>query len=602
MVLVSDDMYSGSSFGVIGPVSTYCRQPQERVFQEINERLRQVIVHPDSAGLGQSEPEIFNLSYYLPNYDSDIRPCSPPNDTCRCNGLDFLTRARQYAKPALFTRLAEGRLWWNYQGHANKRVLSHEGFYANSYQGYGDDKDLLQNYGKPFLFTAFSCHPNEFGNYQENAVTNGGPSIGEDLVNLPDRGAIASWASTGFELLPSSNTRHLNVEFARSLFDDPPRDPQAFDPVGGARVVLGEVITKAVIDYFPGPSFYERDVMMSYNLLGDPATRITVGSPQAIFRANGTPVTDGVPVRLFTIGDSLRIEGDLVSNARIDTAWVERIEGSSVVATALTDSLSPAFPDITDASGGGRRYRVVYRTHLTAGTYTYRFRTMDRYGTPGRFDAAFRFETQFSAEGGIIKDGDVVGPNAAFSYLVLSPGPLDPPENYLALFLNGQQLSFTATPANNDQSKREWILTWTHAPYPDGNYRLDLDVGGGRAATHAFQVKSRLEIQNPLAFPNPFNDERGTVFSFYLESDRPSKVMVRVYAISGRLIYERALSGVPTGYQQIPWNGADAEGRSLANGVYFYRLVADNGVSSTRYEGRLVKLTKPHNVSEEQAP
>jgi hypothetical protein len=342
--------------------------------------------------------------------------------------------------------------------------------------------------------------------------------------------------------------------------------------------------------------------MMSYNLLGDPATRITVGSPQAIFRANGTPVTDGVPVRLFTIGDSLRIEGDLVSNARIDTAWVERIEGSSVVATALTDSLSPAFPDITDASGGGRRYRVVYRTHLTAGTYTYRFRTMDRYGTPGRFDAAFRFETQFSAEGGIIKDGDVVGPNAAFSYLVLSPGPLDPPENYLALFLNGQQLSFTATPANNDQSKREWILTWTHAPYPDGNYRLDLDVGGGRAATHAFQVKSRLEIQNPLAFPNPFNDERGTVFSFYLESDRPSKVMVRVYAISGRLIYERALSGVPTGYQQIPWNGADAEGRSLANGVYFYRLVADNGVSSTRYEGRLVKLTKPHNVSEEQAP
>jgi len=308
-------------------------------------------------------------------------------------------------------------------------------------------------------------------------------------------------------------------------------------------------------------------------------------------------------VRLFTIGDSLRIEGDLVSNARIDTAWVERIEGSGVVATALTDSLAPAFPDNTDASRGGRRYRVVYRTHLTAGTYTYRFRTIDRYGTPGQFDVVFRFETQLSAEGGVIHDGDVIGPNAALSYLLLSPSPLlPPPATDMALFLNGQPLSFTAAPANNDQSGREWVLTWTHTPYPDGNYRLDLDVMGARAATHSFQVKSQLQLQNPLAFPNPFNDERGTVFSFYLESDRPSKVMVRVYSISGRMIYERALSGVPTGYQQIQWNGLDAEGRSLANGVYFYRLVADNGASSTRYEGRLVKLTKPHNVSEEQAP
>jgi hypothetical protein len=602
MVLLSDDQYSGNIFGVIDLTSTYCRSGQESVFRTINDRCRSIIL--DEAGLGQSEPEVLNMSYYLPNSPADLTPCSQFPDTCRCRGTDFITRCRATAQPALFTRLAEGRLWWNFQGHANETVLSHEAIYANGFNNLPDDKDALQNYGKPFLFSAFSCHPNAFAHYRENRAPPGGPSLGEEMVVLADRGAIASWASTGFESLPTSSTRHVNVTFARALFSDPPREPQAFDPVGGARVVLGEVISKAVIDYWPGPgSSSERDVMISYNLLGDPATRVTVGSPQAVFRANGVPVTDGVPVRLFTIGDSLRIEGDLVSNARIDTAWVERIEGSNPpVATALTDSLTPAFPDTTDASGGGRRYHVVYRTHLTAGTYTYRFRTVDRYGTPGRFDAAFRFETQFSAEGGVIRDGDVVGPNAAFSYLVLSPAPLNDPVNELALFLNGQRLTFVATPYNNDQSKREWVLTWTHGPYPDGNYRLDLDVMGVRAATHTFQVKSQFAMQNPLAFPNPFNDERGTVFSFYLESDRPSKVMLRVYTISGRVIYERVLSGVPTGYQQIQWNGKDAEGGSLANGVYFYRLVADNGSSSTRYEGRLVKLTKPHNVTEEQAP
>src|SRR5262249_34002701 len=193
-----------------------------------------------------------------------------------------------------------------------------------------------------------------------------------------------SWASTGFELLPSTGAMHINLTFARALFVDPPRIPMPFDPVGGARVALGDVIAKAEVDFrnvdlmppqMPPNSPNEWDVAITYNLLGDPGTLLTVGSPQAVFLANRNAVTDGVPVRLFTIGDTLHIEGDLVSNARIDPAWVERIEGGTTAAASVIDSLTPAFPDTTDASGGGRRYHVVYRTRLTAGTYTYRFRT-----------------------------------------------------------------------------------------------------------------------------------------------------------------------------------------------------------------------------------
>ena len=603
MVLFSDDAYSGNTFGVIGTPSTYCFQSGELVFKAINTHIRSIIL--DEAGLSQSEPELFNLADYLePHTAADTAACSPPGTSCRCDGRSFITRARQNATPALFTRLAEGRLWWNFQGHANETVLSHEAFYANNYNGLPDDKDALQNYGKPFIFTAFSCHPNAFGHYRENATFPAGPSLGEDMVNLADRGAIASWASSGFELLPSQETKHININFARALFSDPPRDPQLYDLEGGARVVLGEVISKAELLYAdsvtkpPPVSTYERDVMISYNLLGDPATRVTIGAPQAVFKANQTPVTDGVPVRLFTIGDSLRIEGDLVSNARIDTVFVEFINGSSTTAVAATDSLTPAFPDTTKASGGGRRYHIVFRTRLTVGSYTYRFRTVDRYGTPGRFDAVFRFETHLVSTGGYVRDGDVVGPNAALTLLLLSPSPLNPATD-LALKLDNQPLTITATPANNDLSGREWNLTWNYGPYSDGSHQLDLSVGGVHAATHTFQVKSQLVIQNPLAFPNPFNDEKGTVFSFYLETDRPSKVLLRIYTIAGRMIYERVTSVAAAGYQQIPWNGLDAEGASLANGVYFYRITADNGASSSRYEGRLVRLRKPTHVSDE---
>jgi hypothetical protein len=157
-------------------------------------------------------------------------------------------------------------------------------------------------------------------------------------------------------------------------------------------------------------------------------------------------VTDGEPVRLFTIGDTLRIEGDLVSNARIDNVWVERIVGTiSDRPIAATDSLTPSFPDTTDASGGGRRYHIVFRTLLTAGSYTYRFHTTDRYGTAGQFDAVFSFETQLSSAGGIVRNGDVVGPNAALTLLLLSPSPLVPATD-LALTLDNQRLTINAGP------------------------------------------------------------------------------------------------------------------------------------------------------------
>ncbi|HEY2954456.1 MAG TPA: C25 family cysteine peptidase [Candidatus Eisenbacteria bacterium] len=605
MVLVADDMYSGQTFFGGSAVSTdYCRRTGEVVFRLISEKCRSIVLN--DAGLGQSDPEVFNISYYVPNYPSDLVGCTQ-RDTCRCDATAIVNRSRAFAKPALFQRLAEGRLWWNFQGHANERVLSHEAFYSNGYQGMGDDKDQLANDGKPFLFTAFSCHPNAFGRYQENSNTRQGPPLGEDLVLLPNRGAIASWASSGFELLPSSGTRHINVAFARALFDTLPIDSTAFDPTRGARPLLGEVISKAEVEYLrpynrPTGSPDEWNVMISYNLLGDPATRISLGAVQSILFANQTPVTNGVPVRLFTIGDTLRLEGDLVSNARIDSIWIERIEGGGTVVVPRGDyTLSPPFPDVTYASSGGAHYHVVYRTTLARGSYTYRFRTLDRYGVAGQFDAVFRFETTLRAEGGVVRDGDVLSPSANLSILLLSPSPLVP-ANDLALTLNGTPVLFRADPANNDQSGREWILSWTHDPYPEGGYRLELSVRGSLSATHTFRVTSRLQLQNALAFPNPFNDTGGTVFSFYLESDRLAKVLLRVYAISGRMIYERTLSAVPAGYQQIPWDGKDAEGRELGNGVYFYRLEVENGVASSRFLGRLVKLKKPRHVTEDLAP
>ena len=102
-----------------------------------------------------------------------------------------------------------------------------------------------------------------------------------------------------------------------------------------------------------------------------------------------------------------------------------------------------------------------------------------------------------------------------------------------------------------------------------------------------------------MAFPNPFDDELGVRFSFYLVSTAPADVLLRVFTVSGRLVYERHEHALDPVYHQLAWDGRDAEGQKLANGIYFFKLLARNSSGSTVYEGRLVKLRKPRRAAPE---
>ena len=498
--------------------------------------------------------------------------------------------------PLLFSRLNAGVLWWNYQGHANQLVLSHEGFYRND--GYTQDWRNFLNDGRPFLFSAFSCHANAFADASE-ADPRIGPCLGENMVTLPSRGAIASWASTGFEIVPSSGIYHLNVEFARSLFSNPPHDDELGRGVAdhGARVVLGEAIALTMFNYLPAviASGSERGVGLTYNLLGDPATRLWVGAPQITVTANGQPVTSGEPVRLATGGDALRLEADMVSNVRIDSIAVLVRDGQGT--TRLTPdqyTITPAFPDTAAGGQGGRHYHLGLVSTLTVGRRIYTLRITDRFGVNSSFDVVFDFQTQLFAGGVPLQPNDLVASDASLSLLVLSPGTLDP--DSLHLTVDGASQPFTHQPARGDQTGRQFLLTWDHAPYADGAHVLRLAAPGGLADELRFQVLSRFALRDALAFPNPFDDDLGTRFVFTLTGGTAADVLVRVFAASGRVVYQAHADGLAPGHHEIPWDGTDAEGQRLANGVYFYRLVAHGPEGTSSYEGRLVKLRRPRRT------
>ena len=228
LLLSADDDYSDASLQPGGVGVEHCRRPEEQVFRGISETIASIVT--DQAGLRRTVVEKF----YLENEIGSVGCTNPPSCTCR-DIYAAKSATRNGPTPRLLSRLGAGCLWWNFQGHANAYVLSHEDLYVNDGDGPADDKNRLVNDFKPFLFSAFSCHANAFA--KAGDLPTGGAALGEELVTRPRSGAIASWASSGFEILPSSASSHINVMLARTMFLGPPHDD--YFGGNGARVLLG---------------------------------------------------------------------------------------------------------------------------------------------------------------------------------------------------------------------------------------------------------------------------------------------------------------------------------------------------------------------------
>jgi hypothetical protein len=78
-------------------------------------------------------------------------------------------------------------------------------------------------------------------------------------------------------------------------------------------------------------------------------------------------------------------------------------------------------------------------------------------------------------------------------------------------------------------------------------------------------------------YPNPFNPETSLRFSL----PQTGQVTVKVYNSLGQLVKVLADRIMSAGEQQLSWNGTDDSGRSVASGVYFYRIEF-GGLSETR--------------------
>jgi carboxyl-terminal processing protease len=102
------------------------------------------------------------------------------------------------------------------------------------------------------------------------------------------------------------------------------------------------------------------------------------------------------------------------------------------------------------------------------------------------------------------------------------------------------------------------------------NYAIDYLDG----LTSVNDTPSRLPetVQLYANYPNPFNPQ--TTISYYLP--KSMNVELTIYNIKGQEITTLVKGHREAGYNTIPWNSIDSQGRNVGSGVYFYKITADN--------------------------
>jgi PKD repeat protein len=79
-------------------------------------------------------------------------------------------------------------------------------------------------------------------------------------------------------------------------------------------------------------------------------------------------------------------------------------------------------------------------------------------------------------------------------------------------------------------------------------------------------------------YPNPFNPT--TIISFALPYS--SNVELEIFNIMGQKVTTLANRAYEAGVHSIEWHGVDANGRTVASGMYFYRLRTDRDVETRK--------------------
>ena len=213
------------------------------------------------------------------------------------------------------------------------------------------------------------------------------------------------------------------------------------------------------------------------------------------------------------------------------------------------------------------------------------------YGVFANFDVIspsieVNVENQEFTNGGYVSDTGI------FSFLFSDANGIDIFNEQIHILINNEEIDETKYAVNPS------LGNLTHLPV---KYQIDLEKGDYAMSVSAtdvnnnykeisfdFIVNDEFDVINFANYPNPIRsktidpvNENRTRFTYVLTDDADD-VKIKVYTVSGRLI--KTFKDLPNsvGYHEYPrsvfgWDCRDDEGVYVANGVYFYKIIAKRG-------------------------
>jgi len=610
VVMLSDDEWIKRSVPGVGPIA-HRRGCSETDFERSIVRASDIV---DAAFPGDLRAVRFLLREHSNRLCSSIpEHCAVGFDSLCINGLQrphvtggtevgFYQGATEgTVGKAMTDSVGDGALFLALQSHASRAVVADE-FIMSTLEA--PFTPAFRNDGKPFVFFGFGCHLNEYGVPSENGSTvSAGDALGERLVLVPSRGAVASYASTGFEYLQPNNAYHegmwnilFNKRYSR-LVGGGAVDSDTL----AARWRLSEIVE--ITEIVAGGS----DVIARYNLLGDPLLQLDAGVP----RVRVDRVTNGrlqANNRFFVEDPSLPLglEITLADEQGLDSLWVVKrfrsgpvVPIDSVTITARADTL----PQVR----AKRSVTVAFEVLVEGCDFDIVVGGRDLAGRVTEFVGGVIFDHRLLANGIEIEDGAVVDPRTAFRFEIGGCAPIPAPLP-LEVYVDGVLRTDVVTTA--DSAQVNWKADFT-ADLPPGAHTLRFVYEGNDLATYRLTIGT-FSLSEVLVFPNPMRRQhRVTRVYFHLGSPVAGGGF-RVMDLNGRTVLKRDLRtpgvvqsdvAVPPGgigsgtgqdethWNYIEWDGRDLTGDAVANGVYLYELsVHDQGGQTQRHRDKIVLM------------
>jgi len=522
------------------------------------------VAPPD--GLGDDGFEAVRV--YLSTY---LEPLSPPHDQLRSR-VEFSGHAETLALPDLLAAGSRGAALMHYQGHANDHLLAHEQILEDvgGSPFYREDASSFDNAGRPWFFVGLGCHITTWTRDGSTEMPpQDVPSLGEKFLRRADAGAVGTYASSGYEFL-TPNAALVQVQFAQML-QRPPRGGITGETLR-SRWVIGELMLAseaAFLALHPTYSTYRRAIAQ-YTLLGDALMVIDAGPPRVDVSLGWEPLEDGAELTALDETNELVLTVRAFDEAGVDRIVVSDDDGADLSGLAVGGTPAGADSD--------QRAEWEVRVPIPPQDYAI---TFDVYDTAAPDDAADHFSMTLNLPVAVTlhlgdalfvpgetplplqQDLDFAGRAVTAAYLA--------PE--IELDLHGQNVTLVDKVLTRiDEHTVDMTFTARATGEGDAAVVLEIDGFGTVIPLQDGGTTIGAGIEDLHAFPNPV--ARDTRFLFTTGA-APSSGRITVYNVAGHVVKELPIGitdFVGGGHVIVPWDGRDAQGDELANGVYLYRV------------------------------